>query len=81
MMFRKSVIALAAVAALGVTALSATDAAAKGGKGGGFHHHHGHYGHHGRHFGRGFGFYGVTAYAPDCYRVITRRGFVRTVCE
>ncbi|MGE0751157.1 MAG: hypothetical protein AB7K64_11295 [Variibacter sp.] len=80
-MFRKFAVALAAVAALGVTALSAADASAKGwgkGWGGGFHHHH-HHGHF-RHFGR-FGFYGATAYAvPDCYQVITRRGFIRTVC-
>ena len=78
-MFRKFAIALAAVAALGITALSATDASAKGwggkGWGGGFHHHH--HGH--GHFAR-FGFYGVSAYAPDCYQVITRRGFIRTVC-
>jgi hypothetical protein len=79
-MFRTSVIALAAIAALS-TALVSADAFAKpnGGKGGGWgkggrHHSH-------RHFGPTYGFYGFGGYEPDCYQVVTRRGFVRTVCS
>ena len=77
-MFRTSILALAAVATLGVTAIStANDASAKGFKGGwhgGFHH---------RHFGHGYGYgFGVVGLAAaDCYQVITRRGFVRTICD
>jgi hypothetical protein len=80
-MFRKSMIALATIAALSTTALVSADAFAKPngggwGKGGGWagawHHHH---------FGRSYGFYGFGGYEPDCYQIVTRRGFVRTVCS
>ncbi len=94
MMFRKTILALAAIAAIGGAAVAtASDASAKGFKGGHGkhfhgkhfhgkhfhgHHHHGHWGHRGVRLG----FYGgpTYAYAPDCVRVITPRGFVKRVC-
>jgi opacity protein-like surface antigen len=77
-MFRKSMIAFAAIAALSTTALVSADAFAKPngggwGKGGGMGWHHSHY-------GARYGFYGFDSYAPDCYQVVTRRGYLRTVC-
>ena len=77
-MFRKSMIALAAVAALGFTAFSATEASAKPWKGGGwgkgwgYHHFHGHR--------LAYGF-AAMAVGPYCYEVVTRRGFIRTICD
>jgi hypothetical protein len=79
-MFRKSMIAFAAIAALSTTALVSADAFAKpngggwgkGGGMGGWHHNHS---------GARYGFYGFDSYAPDCYQIVTRRGYLRTVCS
>jgi len=59
-MFRKSLLALAAVAALGTAALAPTSASAWHPKHGGWHGHH--HGHHGWHRGVAFGVFGP-AYA------------------
>jgi hypothetical protein len=76
-MIRKSILALAAIAAIGgATIATSSDAAAKKGGWHGHHHHH-HFGH------RGFrvGFYGAPAYYGNCFKVITRRGYLKTVCS
>ena len=89
-MLRKSIIAFAAVLTVGTSGLAmSTTASAKGfGKHPGGHHFrsmHGHrlHGHRGWGWGYGpaFDFYGATAYAPGSYQFLSRRGFVRTVCE
>ena len=72
-MVRTTLVALAAAVTLGIAALAPTAASA--------HHWGGHgyrWGYHGF-YPRAFGF----AYAPvvrSCYTVVTRRGFLRTVC-
>ena len=86
-MIRKSIFALAAIAAVGTAVLAtSSDAQAWGKKGWypgkhiGKHFGHGHFGHgFGHRYGYGFG--ALALVAPDCYQVITRRGFVRTVCD
>jgi len=73
-MVRTTLVALAAAVTLGIAALAPTAASA--------HHWGGHgyrWGYHGF-YPRAYGF----AYAPvvrsSCYTVVTRRGFLRTVC-
>lgn len=47
----------------------------------GGHHHHGHHGHWGYGVARiGVGIIANSVQEPDCYRVITRSGRVKTVC-
>ena len=72
-MVRTTLVALVAAVALGIAALAPTAASAH------YAGWHGYRGYHGF-YHRGFGF----AYAPvvryGCYTVVTRRGFLRTVC-
>jgi hypothetical protein len=72
-MVRTTLVAIAAAVTFGIAALAPTAASAYHP---GWHKHR--WGHHG--FYPRFGF----AYAPvvryGCYTVVTRRGFVRTVC-
>jgi hypothetical protein len=84
-MFRKAALALAAIVTVATIGLTATEASARGwGR-----HHGGYHGYHHRHFGPrvgiglGLGLLGAAAAVaatPYCYNVVTRRGYVRTVC-
>ena len=81
-MFRKSMIALAAIAALPPPPSSQPTLPPSRRRLEGRRLRQGRQLHHGyRHFGAAYGFYGLGAMSPTATQIVTRRGFLRTVCE